>query len=113
MSVSVIRTVSLLAAAAGLLGLALAACSQTLPPGSAAAGPAQGRPTQDRCNAEPARVLVGRKATAAVLEEARQLAGADAVRKLTPDMMVTKEYRHGRLNVHVGTDDRVSAVHCG
>lgn len=99
----------------GLAALGLVACSQLAPAGAAGLAPAPEveLPMRDTCNAQAARVVIGKMATPVVLEEARRLAGADVVRKLTPHMMITKEYRFGRLNVHVGADGRIGEVGCG
>jgi hypothetical protein len=35
------------------------------------------------------------------------------VRWITPGMMVTMDYRADRVNLHLGTDDRVGSVRCG
>lgn len=91
--------------AMGIATLLLAAgCG---PVESAANAPASG------CAAEKAQGLVGKAATPALLEQAREAAGAQTVRKLLPDQMVTMEYREGRLNVSVDAGDKVVRITCG
>ena len=49
-----------------------------------------------------------------LLSEALAAAGADTVRMLRPDSMITKEYRVGRLNVVVdAATGRIVSVNCG
>lgn len=67
----------------------------------------------DACNANAARVVVGRVATAEVIEQARVAAGATLVRTLKPGQMVTMEYRENRLNIDLDADNVVTNVRCG
>lgn len=67
----------------------------------------------DACNANAARIVVGRVATADVIEQARQAAGATLVRTLKPGQMVTMEYRENRLNIDVDAGNVVTNVRCG
>ena len=67
-----------------------------------------------RCDAEAARaVVLGQEATADVVEQARSLAGADRVRTLAPDQMVTMEYHPSRLNLIVDGSNVIVEVRCG
>ena len=106
--------------------LTLAACSGSGAPAGDAQGaqPAastststpqasSGQPPRNQCHAQAAQFLVGQAYGATTLEQARAAAGADEARMLRPDSMITKEYKVGRLNVVVGTDNRISRVHCG
>lgn len=93
-------------AALALLGVA--ACS-TAEGGSDAAQPqnAAEATAQDTCGASRFRHLIG-----------TPLAGIDrstlpaGTRLLTPDMMVTQDFRPDRLNVVSGTDGNVSSLAC-
>jgi len=86
-----------------LLGLALSGCA------TKAIGPAAGA----GCDAAKASGFVGRKADEALVERARQAAGAERARVLTPGTMVTMEYQAGRLNLDVDAAGIVQAVRCG
>lgn len=66
-----------------------------------------------RCDADAAREVVGREATADLVEEARSAAGADRVRVLEPGQMVTMEYHPSRLTLDVDERNIVVNVRCG
>ena len=70
-------------------------------------------PAMQECNADAAQDVVGRKATDAVIEQARQSSGATVARALRPDMVITMEYRGDRLNLRTDTNDIVVSVGCG
>lgn len=91
------------------LSLSLGACATTPAPDDGGATP----PATASCNAEAAQSVVGQQATAEVVEQARSAAGADIVRTLKPDQVVTMEYREGRLNVVVDDNNVVTGVRCG
>ena len=74
--------------------------------------PGAGDPLQ-RCDAEAARVVIGREATAEVVEEARLAAGADIVRTLAPGQMVTMEYHSSRLTLDVDNQNVIVGARCG
>lgn len=97
-----------------LLGAALAAtlagCAAPLPPSG---GPAPAPPTVGGCQAEPAQSVVGQVATASVVEEARQRAGARSARVIRPGQVVTMEFDATRLNLDVDAQSRVVRVRCG
>ena len=85
---------------------------------AAAASPAatvldSGKPPANQCNAPAVQFLVGQPYGASTLAQALAAAGADTVRLLHPDSMITKEYRMGRLNVVVDAANRVVRVDCG
>ena len=89
-----------------LAALALTACAPLPPP--------QPGPTPDReCNAAAAQSLIGRETSPALIDEARRLSGARAVRVLRPGQMVTMEYRADRLNIRIDTREKVLALSCG
>ena len=58
-------------------------------------------------------IVLGQEATADVVEQARSLAGADRVRTLAPDQMVTMEYHPSRLNLIVDGSNVIVEVRCG
>lgn len=69
--------------------------------------------TEAGCNAQAVQDLVGRHASALIAEGARQRAGAQRVRMIGHDEMVTKEYDAGRLNLQLDAQGRVARVYCG
>ena len=87
------------------------------PPRMAVEPPPRRMPGTDdplqRCNAEAARGVIGREATADVVEEARLAAGADVVRTLTPGQMVTMEYHSSRLTLDVDDRNVIVGARCG
>jgi hypothetical protein len=89
----------------------LAGCATALPPPSG--GPAPAPPTVTGCQAEPAQSVVGQVATASVVEQARQRAGAQSARVLRPGQVVTMEFDATRLNLDVDAESRVLRVRCG
>ncbi len=70
-------------------------------------------PTEAGCNAQAVQDLVGRHASALIAEGARQRAGAQRVRMIGHDEMVTKEYDAGRLNLQLDAQGRVARIYCG
>jgi hypothetical protein len=96
--------------AAALCAIALAGCTTTpdAPPMSDPMPPAAAQ-----CHADAAQSLVGQPATAQNVELARQRAGAQVARVLTPGQMVTMEFREGRLNVYVDASNVITRVACG
>lgn len=87
--------------------LAVSACRQVPPAPSPpqVAGPS--------CDATMVQDVVGKQRSDAVAEDARVRSGSKNVRYLTPDMMVTMEYRGDRLNLHLGTDGKIGSARCG
>jgi len=94
-----------------LLGTALlAGCSSADKP----AGSTETAAEQDaRCNAESLQALVGKSQTSALVEQARQQAGAKTARVLHPQDAVTLEYNPQRLNIHVDDGLVIRSVNCG
>jgi hypothetical protein len=93
-----------------LLTVSLSACAGP-PAGVRTGGP--NPPLPDRCNADQARALVGKRASDEVVEQARVAAGAELVRVLKPGQMVTMEFREGRLNLLVDGGNVITDVRCG
>lgn len=89
----------------------VAGCATALPPPSG--GPVPAPPTVTGCEAEPAQSAVGQVATASVVEQARQRAGARSARVLRPGQVVTMEFDATRLNLDVDGESRVLRVRCG
>jgi hypothetical protein len=96
--------------AAALCAIALAGCTTTpdAPPMSDPMPPAAAQ-----CHADAAQSLVGQPATAQNVELARQRAGAQVTRVLTPGQMVTMEFREARLNIYVDASNVITRVACG
>ncbi|RYX88591.1 MAG: hypothetical protein EOO28_35815 [Comamonadaceae bacterium] len=65
------------------------------------------------CNAAPVQSMVGRVASASVVEDARQKSGALMARVLRPDQVVTMEFNAQRLNLSVDAAGKVIRVNCG
>ena len=104
-------TLVTLAACTGGPG-ASAADAQAKP--AAATRATTGQPPRNQCNAQAVQSLVGQPYGAGTLAQALAAAGADTVRMLRPDSMITKEYRVGRLNVVVdAATGRIVSVNCG
>jgi len=93
-----------------LLAFALAACA-TAPGAPPMSDPLP--PTTAQCHADAAQSYVGKPATPENVDAARQRAGAEVVRVLKPGQMVTMEYREGRLNIRVDTQNMILSVTCG
>jgi len=65
------------------------------------------------CEASAAEFAIGKKASPALLEQARAKAGAQNARFLKPDDMITLEYRSDRLNLNTDNALVVTRVNCG
>lgn len=70
-------------------------------------------PSQSACDASKVQDVVGKSRDVALAEDARRRSGAKTVRYLTPDMIITMEYRGDRLNLHLGTDGKIGSARCG
>ncbi len=93
-----------LAASATLAVLVLAGCTPV--------EPLPGVPT-GKCTTAGLANLVGRDASAGLVSRARRRAGASVARVLRPGQIVTMEFRDGRLNVNVDSQNRVRNFTCG
>lgn len=80
------------------------------------AGEPQERPDPgpNACNADKVKPWIGKKATAAVKADIAKATGAERIRWLYPDSIVTQDYRQDRLNVRLdkGTDV-IRSANCG
>lgn len=65
------------------------------------------------CDAVQAKWLEGKVPTEAEVEQARADSGAESVRVLKPDQMVTMEFNASRLNIDVDDAGAVISVRCG
>jgi hypothetical protein len=65
------------------------------------------------CDPVQAQWLVGKTPTEAEIEQARTDAGAQSVRSLKPDQVVTMEFNATRLNLDVDGAGAVVSVRCG
>lgn len=70
-------------------------------------------PVGGACKAEGARAVVGKSASAPVVEQARVAAGARMARVLHPGQVVTKEFDGERLNLDVDARGVILAARCG
>lgn len=69
--------------------------------------------SESGCDDVQAQWLVGKPATDADVEQARQDAKATLVRQLKPGQAVTLEFNDARLNVELDDKGVVTAVRCG
>ena len=112
--------------AVALLTLVMAACApqpdeqeqataQSEQRAEEAAQPAPPEPatTAAACDDSQAQWAIGRKVSDADVEQARKDAGAETVRTLKPDQMVTMEFLANRLNLNLDAAGVVTAVRCG
>lgn len=97
---------------AWVAALLLPACAPPSPQAPTVVAEAMPR-AAGACNAEPAQGAVGQPASPQRAETARQLAGAQTVRVIGHDDMVTKEYDTSRLNLQLDERGRVVRVYCG
>lgn len=88
----------------------LAGCSSTDTAPTQASKPAHSDGT---CNAAGAQSLLGQVATAEIVEQARQQAGARTARVLSPGDMVTLEYNSQRLNIDITEAEVIERIACG
>ena len=89
--------------------ITLPACTASTPPMSDPMPPQTAS-----CNADAAKPgVVGKLATAEIVEQARIAAGARMARVLKPGQMVTMEYAEGRLNIDVDARNVVTNLRCG
>ena len=65
------------------------------------------------CDSNKVAGLIGKARSAEVEAEAKRLSGANSVRWIAPDMMVTQDYRVDRLNLHTGVDGKIGSARCG
>lgn len=91
-----------------------AADPAAVPPATVAGdGPPPAAADMDPCDPTAVQALIGEQATDDVIEQARIDAGADIVRTLRPDQVVTMEYRAGRLNIDVDDAGVITGLRCG
>ena len=95
---------------AAIVLVALAGCT-TAPTAPPTSDPMP--PVAAQCHADAAQSLVGQPATPQNVELARQRAGAQIARVLTPGQVVTMEFREGRLNVYVDAANVITRLGCG
>ncbi|QXL85567.1 I78 family peptidase inhibitor [Comamonas sp. NLF-1-9] len=101
---------------AAACALGMAACTTSMP-GQQQAQPAPlGRsdaPAGGTCAAAGAQAVVGKAASAQVVEQARVAAGARMARVLHPGQVTTKEFDAQRLNLEVNAKGVILAARCG
>ncbi|MCC5086809.1 I78 family peptidase inhibitor [Xanthomonas campestris pv. campestris] len=86
------------------------AAEQASAPAPAAAPDA---PPIGTCDATQVQSLVGQPLTETASEQARNDAGAKAVRVLKPGQMTTMEFNGERLNLEVDAKNVITSVRCG
>ncbi len=65
------------------------------------------------CDDTQAQWTVGKTVTEAEVEQARVDAGAESVRTIKPDQMVTMDFNTNRLNLDMDEAGTVTAARCG
>jgi len=75
--------------------------------------PAMSDAPKGKCAAVKLDDLIGKPATVALANEARERAGATTVRAIGHGQTVTMEYRADRLTIHLDKDGRVERFICG
>lgn len=70
-------------------------------------------PPAPECEASHVQGLIGQTIDDAKLEQAKVDAGAENVRVLTPDQMVTMEFDGTRLSIEVDAQGMITALRCG
>ena len=70
-------------------------------------------PPAPSCDGTKAQWTIGHAASDELLERARVSAGADSVRFLRPNQVVTLEFVGGRLNLGLDARDAVRSAVCG
>jgi len=95
---------------ATLAFLLLAGCSSADKSESAAMAKTQ---AGQGCDASAVQGLVGQTASPALLEQARQRAGARSARAIGPHDGITLDYDSGRLNLDIDERLVVKQVYCG
>ncbi|WP_312958142.1 I78 family peptidase inhibitor [Stutzerimonas nitrititolerans] len=90
-----------------LASLALLGCQQSQPQTQTPST----RPGS--CNAEAVQNLVGKTASPALLEQAREQSGAQTARVLRPQDVVTLEYNAQRLNLSTDGGLVIQRINCG
>ncbi|WP_296256146.1 MULTISPECIES: I78 family peptidase inhibitor [unclassified Pseudomonas] len=96
-----------------LAALLLAGCSSTAESSKPAEEPVSSDAGYSRCDAAAAQFAVGKRASAALMEQARVKSGAQIARVLGPNDMVTLEYRSERLNLNTDQGAMITRVNCG
>ncbi|KRG72012.1 I78 family peptidase inhibitor [Pseudoxanthomonas dokdonensis] len=78
------------------------------------ADPALAAPAVDgSCDETQAQWVIGKTMDDAQLEQARGDAGAETVRSLKPNQVITMEYNGNRLNIDVDAKGVATAARCG
>ncbi len=91
------------------LAAVLAGCAQAKP---AAPPPPPPRAAGDTCVAEPGKALIGRKADAITGREMLQLTSSREIRWVGPNVVVTMEYKYGRVTVGHDAALNIVSVTC-
>jgi Peptidase inhibitor I78 family len=76
-------------------------------------GGAQDSGSATECNASRAEWAVGQAASDALLDKARQAAGASTARFLLPNQPITMEFLATRLNLELDARNIVLSLRCG
>ena len=66
-------------------------------------------PTEQTCNAEPAKRFIGQRFDASAL---RKLSGAGEVRRVNPGEAISMLFMNGRLTVYVDAQGTITSLSC-
>ena len=69
--------------------------------------------TAMQCDASKGQTAVGQRATPSVVDKVIADTGSRTARVIKPGQVVTMEYSDERVNLHVDTDNVITAVNCG
>lgn len=67
----------------------------------------------DSCRAAPAQSYIGRTASSATGAELLAVTNSREIRWVAPDMIVTADYKFGRLTVDYDAAMRITSISCG
>ncbi|MDO7928076.1 I78 family peptidase inhibitor [Pseudomonas sp. KFB-139] len=91
----------------------LAGCSATSGSAPETAQAPASHAGHGRCDAAQAQSVLGQQASAALLAQVRTQSGSNEARVLSPNDMVTLEYRSDRVNINTDASGKVTRVNCG
>ncbi len=100
------RTTLIMTTSAFMLGLS--ACTAMTPAPDTSLPPAA-----DSCQASAGQSYLGQTASAAVGAKLLAATGAREIRWAPPHMMLTMDYKYGRLTVSYDDDYRITRIACG
>ena len=67
----------------------------------------------DACGAQAVQDLLGQPISDALAEQAKERAGAERMRQIGPETIVTMDYRTDRLNLYFDEAGTITEIRCG